>query len=123
MQVEKRQWSEETRAFNLATSDIGLAPLPDNRFARGKCSFKVLEYAAAGLPIVASPVGTNADYVRDGITGLLATNTQEWVDRISRLIEDPQLRKKMGQEGRTHAAKFDVSVIGKQLTESIIECL
>lgn len=123
MQIERCIWSEQTRGIDLATSNIGLAPLPDNRFSRGKCSFKVLEYAAAGLPVVASPVGTNADYVRDGITGFLATNTQQWLDRISRLIEDPQLREKMGQQGRTHAAKFDVSVIGRQLTESITECL
>ncbi len=123
IQIEKYLWSERTRGTDLAESDIGLAPLPDNRFARGKCSFKVLEYAAAGLPVVASPIGTNADYVRDGVTGFFAENTQEWVDKISRLIEDSQLRKKMGQEGRAHAAKFDVSVIGKQLTELITECL
>lgn len=123
IQVEKYIWSERTRGIDLAASDIGLAPLPDNRFSRGKCSFKVLEYAAAGLPVVASPVGTNADYVRDGITGFFATNTQQWLDKISRLVEDPQLRKKMGLEGRAHAAKFDVSVIGEQLTELITECL
>jgi hypothetical protein len=123
MPVEKRRWSEQTQVIDLVTSDIGLAPLPDNRFTRGKCGFKILQYAAAELPVVASPVGVNAQYVRHGITGLFATNAQEWVDRISRLIEDPQLRKKMGQEGKAHAAKFDVSVIGKQLTELITECL
>jgi glycosyltransferase involved in cell wall biosynthesis len=123
MQIEKYIWSEQTRGADLAECDIGLAPLHDNRFSRGKCSFKVLEYAAAGLPAVASPIGTNADYIQDKVTGLLATNAQEWVDRISWLIENPQLRKKMGQESRAHAAKFDVSVIGKQLTELIKECL
>jgi hypothetical protein len=59
--VEKCLWSRETRGIDLATSDIGLAPLPDNRFTRGKCSFKVLEYSCAGLPVVASPIGTNAE--------------------------------------------------------------
>jgi glycosyltransferase involved in cell wall biosynthesis len=121
--VEKRLWSMETRAIDLATSDIGLAPLPDNRFTRGKCSFKVLEYAAAGLPVVASPIGTNAEYVKDGATGFLVTDTRQWVDRITELIENPNLRKRMGQEGRAHAEKYDVSVIGKQLTDLISKCL
>ncbi len=121
--VEKRLWSMETRAIDLATSDIGLAPLPDNRFTRGKCSFKVLEYSSASLPVIASPIGTNAEYVKDGVTGFLVTDTRQWVDRITELIENPNLRKRMGQEGRAHAEKYDVSVIGKQLTDLISKCL
>ena len=123
MPVEKRLWSEQTRAADLASSNIGLAPLPDNRFTRGKCTFKVLEYSSAGLPVVASPIGTNSDHIRDNVTGFLVIETQEWINRITQLIEDGQLRKKMGQEGRAHAEKFDVSVIGKQLTELITQCL
>jgi len=123
MEVEKCLWSKKNRAVDLATSDIGLAPLPDNRFTRGKCSFKVLEYASAGLPVVVSPVGTNTENIRDNITGFLATNTQQWVDRIAQLIENPQLRKRMGKEARTQAKNFDVSVIGKKLAELITKCL
>jgi len=123
MLVEKRLWSKDTRGIDLATSDIGLAPLPDNRFTRGKCSFKVLEYSAAGLPVIASPVGTNSDYVRDNVTGFLVTDNRQWVDRITQLIENPQLRGKMGQEGRAFAQKCDVSVIGEQLTRLITDCL
>jgi len=123
MEVEKRRWSEETRGADLATSDVGLAPLPDNRFTRGKCSFKVLEYSAAGLPVVASPIGTNVNHIRDNITGLFATNAQEWVDRVSCLIQDPHLRRKMGEEGRARAENFDISVIGEQLARLIRKCL
>jgi len=123
MEVEKHRWSNERRAVDLAACDVGLAPLPDNKFTRGKCSFKVLEYASAGLPVVASPVGTNSDHIRDNVTGFLVTNTQEWVNKISQLIENRQLRKKMGQQGRTYAEKFDVSVIGKQFAELITKCL
>jgi hypothetical protein len=119
MGVEKCVWSEATRAVDLAAGDIGLAPLPDNRFTRGKCSFKVLEYAAAGLPVVASPVGTNADHVLDGVTGFLATDTNRWVEKITWLIENPQLRKSMGQAGLAQAKNFDVSIIGKQLAALI----
>ena len=123
MKVEKRSWSKQTRAIDLATSDIGLVPLPDNRFTKGKCTFKILEYAAAGLPVVASPVGVNSEYVCDGVTGFHAVNTSQWVDRISSLIKNPQLRKRMGEEGLAKAKNFDVSIIGKQLTGLISKCL
>lgn len=121
--VEKRQWSKESEAIDLATSDIGLAPLPDNRFTRGKCGFKILQYSSAGLPVVASPVGVNSEYVLNNVTGFFATNIQEWIERITRLIEDPQLREKMGQKGQVHTEKFDVSLTGRQLAELIINCL
>ena len=123
IQVEKQQWSKSTEASDLVTSDIGLAPLSDNRFARGKCGFKVLQYAAAGLPVVASPIGVNAEYVDDGETGFHATSTSEWVDKITKLINNPQLRKEMGQQGLTQAKKFDVSIIEKQFINLITECL
>ncbi|UCF14587.1 MAG: glycosyltransferase [Phycisphaerales bacterium] len=114
---------EETLGTDLASSNIGLAPLPDNPFTRGKCSFKVLEYSAAGLPVVASPVGTNAEHVRDGVTGFLAKSGDEWVERITQLIESPQLRVDMGKQGREFAGQFDVSVIVKRLAELITDCL
>jgi len=123
MEVEKRQWSKDTRALDLATCDIGLAPVPDNRFTRGKCTFKILEYAASGLPVVASPIGINVEYVDDGKTGFLATDNPEWVDKITKLIDNPQLRKQMGQQGLAQAKKFDVGIIEKQFIDLIRECL
>ena len=123
MPVEKHLWSKNTRGIDLATSDIGLAPLPDNRFTRGKCSFKVLEYSASGLPVIASPVGTNSEYIRDNVTGFLVTDTRQWIDRITQLIEDSELRKKMGQEGLAFAQKFDLGVIGEQFAKLIKNCL
>ena len=122
MSVEKCLWSEQTQIADLATSDIGLAPLPDNRFTRGKCGFKVLQYASAGLPVVASPVGVNRDYVRDNVTGYLASDTDEWVDRMSRLVENAQLRKKMGESAGKSVKRFDISVIGEQLAAFILQC-
>ncbi len=121
--VEKHLWAIETRGLDLAACDIGLAPLPDNRFTRGKCSFKVLEYSAAGLPVIASPVGTNSQYVKEGTTGFLAANTRLWVDRMMQLIENPQLRRQMGQEGRAWARNFDISMIGARLCKLIAACL
>ena len=123
MPVEKRLWSEQTRALDLVTSDIGLAPLPDDRFTQGKCSFKVLEYSAAGLPVVASPVGTNIDHIRENVTGFFARDSAEWLDRLTVLIKDPQLRKTMGQQGQIYSQQCDISVIGKRFAEIIRKCL
>ena len=121
--TEEVLWSPETRRTGLATSDIGLAPLPDNPFTQGKCSFKVLEYAASGLPVVASPVGTNGEYVAEGTTGFLAQTEDEWVERLTRLVEDATLRGRMGQAGRPHAAEHDVHVIGARFVELLRQCL
>ncbi len=121
--VEKHPWSEEMQVIDLVTSDIGLAPLPDNRFTKGKCGFKILQYAAAGLPVVASPVGVNAEYVREGVTGFHAMDIRQWVNKISRLVEDPVLRNRMGQAGNVQVQRFDLSVIGKQLCKLVEKCL
>jgi glycosyltransferase involved in cell wall biosynthesis len=115
LRVEKRQWFSDKQAADLAACDIGLAPLPDNRFTRGKCGFKVLQYGACGLPVVASPVGVNAEYVVDGVTGFHARSIPEWIDTISRLVTNRQLRMQMGREGRVKVERFDVKIIGEQL--------
>jgi glycosyltransferase involved in cell wall biosynthesis len=121
--VEKHPWSEEMQVIDLVTSDIGLAPLPDNRFTKGKCGFKILQYASAGLPVVASPVGVNAEYVCEGVTGFHAMDIRQWVNKISRLVEDPVLRNRMGQAGNVQVQRFDLSVIGKQLCKLVKKCL
>jgi len=119
MPAEKVVWSEETEAKELASSDIGLAPLPDNPFTRGKCGFKILQYQAAGLPVVTSPVGVNAEYVEEGKTGFHADNTEQWVDKISSLIENEQSRREMGLTGKKAVQKFDYEILGNRLVELI----
>jgi glycosyltransferase involved in cell wall biosynthesis len=123
MRVEKHPWSLETQAIDLVASDIGLAPLPNDRFTRGKCGFKILQYAAAGLPAVTSPVGVNSDYVQDGVTGFLAADTRQWVERVTQLIEDRQLRKNMGVAARKWVKNFDSEVLGKRLCDFICSCI
>jgi len=115
MSVEKHRWSEKTQVLDLVSSDIGLAPLPDDPFARGKCGFKILQCAAAGLPVITTPVGVNSEYVTDGITGYHASNLSQWIDKITELIENANLRKKMGEAGRVYVEKFDINIIGKEL--------
>jgi glycosyltransferase involved in cell wall biosynthesis len=93
-------WSEATEAEHLAAADVGISWVPDDAWSRGKCGLKVLQYMAAGLPVVANPVGVQAQMVQHGQTGFLATTPPEWRDAVARLVEDAELRRRMGQAGR-----------------------
>ena len=117
--VEKRPWSLETEVTELAKSDIGLAPLTDNNFTRGKCGFKILQYQAAGLPVVASPVGVNAELVRDGLNGFLAVTIDDWIEKISSLIANEQHRIQMGLAARQSVAHFDLNALAPRLVSLI----
>ena len=103
--------------------DIGLAPLPDNPFTRGKCGFKIHQYHAASLPVVASPVGVNADYVRDGVTGFHAANRDRWVEAIESLIADPSRCRAMGAQGRKDAESFGLRAVSPRFCQIVMECL
>ena len=98
--VEPRPWAEDTEAEEIASADIGISWIPDDDWSRGKCGLKVLQYMAAGLPVVANPVGLHATLIRHGETGFLARTAEEWVSAIRRLSDDPDLRRKMGTAGR-----------------------
>ena len=100
LRVEARRWSEQTEASDLAEGDIGINWLPDDAWSRGKCGLRVLQYMAAGLPVVANPVGMNREMVVDGQTGFLASTPNEWAEAVARLAADPALRRQMGTAGR-----------------------
>jgi glycosyltransferase involved in cell wall biosynthesis len=93
-------WSEAGESAALAAADIGISWVPDDDWSRGKCGLKVLQYMAAGLPVVANPVGVQAEMVRHGETGFLATTPAQWADAVSCLAHDPRLRRRMGRAGR-----------------------
>jgi glycosyltransferase involved in cell wall biosynthesis len=98
--VEPRRWSSASEAAELAEGDIGINWLPDDDWSRGKCGLKVLQYMAAGLPVVANPVGMNRQMVVHGRTGFLVSTPQQWAEAIARLAADPQLRRELGAAGR-----------------------
>jgi len=98
--VLPRVWSGETEAADIASADIGVSWLPDDPWSQGKCGLKVLQYMAAGLPVVANPVGMNRQMVVHGKTGYLAESPSEWAVAIARLTADPDLRQRMGAAGR-----------------------
>lgn len=94
------EWSPEVELPELNEFDIGVMPLPDEEWARGKCALKALQYMALGIPTVTAPVGVNADIIRDGENGFLAVTEDEWVDRLLRLVRDVKLRERVGRAGR-----------------------
>src|SRR5262245_13816802 len=94
------RWSEAVEAEALAGADVGVSWVPDDAWSRGKCGLKVLQYMAAGLPVVANPVGVQAALVAHGETGYLARTPEQWLQALARLASDPGLRRRFGAAGR-----------------------
>jgi glycosyltransferase involved in cell wall biosynthesis len=93
-------WTEAGEAEEIARADIGISWIPDDLWSRGKCGLKVLQYMAAGLPVIANPVGVQSEMVGHGETGFLAQTPAQWVESARRLADDPELRRRMGRAGR-----------------------
>ncbi|HHV61376.1 MAG TPA: glycosyltransferase family 4 protein [Firmicutes bacterium] len=104
--VENVEWREETETEQLLSMDVGIMPLTDDAFSRGKCGLKLIQYMASGLPVVASPVGVNRDIVKDGVNGFLACKQEEWEERLDQLESDVAIRSRLGQEGRRLVEQF-----------------
>lgn len=98
--VEFVQWTEATEVASIQACDIGVMPLLDSPWERGKCGYKLIQYMACGKPVVASPVGINAQIVEPGINGYLAETTHDWVQALTALMADADLRQQMGAAGR-----------------------
>jgi hypothetical protein len=100
--VEHEPWTETGEAAALCRGDIGIAPTPSDPWTMGKCGFKILQYMASGLPVIASPVGANAQIVLDGETGFLPRELSDWPGAINKLARDAELRARMGISARRH---------------------
>src|SRR5690606_22276497 len=114
--VEHLAWSHDGEIGMIQNMDIGIMPLPDEPWARGKCGYKLIQYMACGLPVIASPVGVNAEIVEHGVNGYLARTDEEWAEAIRRLATDPQLRAQMGAAGRRRVEeRYSLQVHGPRL--------
>jgi len=106
---EFKKWQAETEVKDLCKIDIGIMPLPDDEWAKGKCGLKGLQYMALEIPTIMSPVGVNSEIIQDGENGFLASNENEWLNKLSLLIENEDLRNKLGKAGRkTVEEKYSV---------------
>ncbi|MGL6094851.1 MAG: glycosyltransferase [Fimbriiglobus sp.] len=116
--VDAVPWAEATEAADIAAADIGIGWVPDDPWSRGKCGLKILQYQAAGLPVVANPVGVQAEFVRDDETGFQAETTEDWVTAIRQLAADPGLRARLGAAGRAAVEqRYSVEAGGRMWVE------
>jgi glycosyltransferase involved in cell wall biosynthesis len=119
---EQHEWSSATEARELMQLDAGIMPLPDRPFERGKCGYKLIQYMASGLPVVASPVGANKEIVRHGENGFLADTPHEWRTALSALKNDMELRRRMGAAGRRAVQRqYSLQVTGPRVAAWLAE--
>ena len=116
--VEAIPWRSETEIEDLAKIEIGLMPLPDENWSRGKCGLKALQYMALGKPSICSPVGVNSTIIQDGENGYLADGKAEWIEKLKLLIHSAELRRKIGRAGRdTVEQEYSAKVVAPMVLE------
>ncbi len=114
--MESIGWTEQTEVAAITGFDIGIMPLPDEPFERGKCGYKLIQYMASGLPVVASPVGANCQIVAHGVNGFLAETPQQWEQALLTLLHDTTMRQRMGQAGRRRVERdYCIQVTGPKV--------
>jgi glycosyltransferase involved in cell wall biosynthesis len=114
--LELVEWTEATEVAEVQNMDIGIMPLLDLPFQRGKSGYKLIQYMACGLPTIASPIGVNSEIMIEGETGFLATSADEWRASLRQLIDDAELRRRMGAAGRRRAeAEYSLATQGPRL--------
>ncbi len=122
--IEAIPWRPETEVSELRTFDIGVMPLPDDQWSRGKCGLKALQYMALAVPTVCSPVGVNTEIIQDGENGLIAATEDEWVEKLTQLLRSAELRQRLGRAGRaTVDARYSAEVQAPrvfQIIESVV---
>ena len=116
------EWDENSEANHLQSMDVGIMPLHDDAWARGKCGYKLIQYMACGLPVIASPVGVNAQIVEHGVNGFLAANEEQWRTALRTLLADAGLRRRMGAAGRNKVEQqFSIRVHGPKVASLLYE--
>lgn len=117
-----KEWSLDREMDEMSRFDIGIMPMPDTEWTRGKCAFKAILYMSMGIPVVASPVGVNKDIIIDGNNGYLAGTDDEWERKLASLIDDGQLRERMGNAGReTVVEKFSLAANSDRFVSALKE--
>jgi glycosyltransferase involved in cell wall biosynthesis len=122
--VRQEPWTLAKEVELFSTCDIGVYPLTDDEWSRGKCGFKAIQFMACGVPVVASAVGVNKDIIDDGVNGFLASTPDEWVEKLGRLLVDPGLRARLGAAGRkTVEERYSLSVQAPRMLGVLRETL
>ncbi|MBI4712899.1 MAG: glycosyltransferase [Planctomycetes bacterium] len=120
VKVKLIQWSRETEWQEISKFDIGVMPLYDTEWEKGKCAFKAIQYMVLGIPAVGSPIGENRYLIKDGINGFLAGNADEWINKLELLIKDESLRWIVGAKGRETVLKnYSLHANAKRVLKAI----
>lgn len=123
IRVIKKRWNNDTEIGDLHSFDIGVMPLTDDVWTRGKCGFKLIQCMAVQVPVVCSPVGMNRDIIAPGKNGLFAKTHLDWIEALTRLIENPELREQLGVEGRkTVLERYDLESNAKRFVRYLHDC-
>lgn len=121
LSLQRVSWSDNTEVESLRKLDVGIMPLVNEPFEHGKCGYKLIQYMACGLPVVASPIGVNNDIVKEGQNGFLAKDNREWEERLYYLYKNPRIRKEMGLNGRALVEKSYCIQVTSGKVSSLIE--
>jgi glycosyltransferase involved in cell wall biosynthesis len=122
VEVLSLPWSAASEAADIARCQIGVMPLPDSPWERGKCGYKLIQYMACGLPVVASPVGVNSQIVRGGHNGWLATDSTQWLQHLGALVDDAAMRRRLGRAGRRMVEQgYSVQALAPRLAAMLRE--
>ena len=120
--IEQPAWSLQREVELFNTCDIGVYPLADDDWARGKCGFKAIQFMACGVPVVAAAVGVNREIIEDGVNGFLASSEAEWIEKVGAVIADPELRRRIGTAGRrTIQDRYSLQVYAPTLASTLRE--
>jgi glycosyltransferase involved in cell wall biosynthesis len=119
--VEILSWTEESEVAAIQDFDVGIMPLPDEPWERGKCGYKLIQYLACGRPVIASPVGVNQQIVEHGVNGFLAREIADWISAMRELRDNAPLREAMGRNGRSKVKKkYSIQVTAPRLAEILL---
>ena len=120
--MESVEWSETDEVTSIASFDIGIMPLLDRSFERGKCGYKLIQYMACSLPVIASPVGVNKEIVEHGVNGFLAETHEQWERYLRILLDNETLRRQMGRLGRQKVEeRYNTQLAAPKLVKMLIE--
>jgi glycosyltransferase involved in cell wall biosynthesis len=118
--IENAAWSLDREVELFNTCDVGVYPLADDEWSKGKCGFKAIEFMACAVPVVAAAVGVNKEIVQDGVNGFLAATPEEWVDKLGRLLADAALRTRFAAAGRrTVEDRYSLDVNAPKLAATL----
>jgi len=124
VEVDEVPWSLANEVSLFNTCDVGVYPLTDDDWAKGKCGFKAIQCMACGVPVVAAAVGVNREIITDGVDSFLASTPAEWIDKLGRLLSDPELRTRMAEAGRrTIEERYSLRITAPRLARILQEAV